>query len=265
MAIEAVIFDWAGTTIDYGNQAPVVALQRTFASFGIEGSNAATQQDLKLDKMSLIHQLLKHDGVRKAALDRFGKISADDIALSLFSAFKRNLLAILPTHAQLKPGVRDLIAYLEANSIPYGTTSGWDADMITDLLPLVAPQGFRPRVNVTVKDTGVDRPDPAMNRLAMAQLGVQHPARTIVFGDTLDDIRAGQAAGANAVGVIEGSGLLGLSKAQWLALPDRDQQALRLQARREYAAAGADLIVNNARDLMRLMQSEASMNQSDAL
>ena len=34
--IEAVIFDWAGTTVDYGCFAPVQAFMEVFKSFGIE-------------------------------------------------------------------------------------------------------------------------------------------------------------------------------------------------------------------------------------
>lgn len=259
MAIEAVIFDWAGTTIDYGSRASLVAFQRTFASFGVTLTEAAIRRNMGMEQLAQVRRLLKDDTVRTAVAAHFGQISTDDLALSIFSALKRTLLAILPTCAKLKPGVGDLIAFLDANAIPYGTTSGGDPDLLSDLLVLAAPQGFRPRVNITVKDTGAGRPDPAMNRLAMAQLGVRHPARALILGDTLDDIRAAQATGANAVGVIEGSSLLALSQTQWQALTDQERQALRLKARREYAAAGADLIVNNARDLIRLMQSEATL------
>lgn len=34
--IEAVIFDWAGTTVDYGCFAPVQAFLEVFKHFGIE-------------------------------------------------------------------------------------------------------------------------------------------------------------------------------------------------------------------------------------
>ena len=33
--IEAVIFDWAGTTVDFGSMAPVQAFIRAFEKFGI--------------------------------------------------------------------------------------------------------------------------------------------------------------------------------------------------------------------------------------
>lgn len=259
MAIEAVIFDWEGTTIDYGGRATLLAFQRTFASFGVKLSESVIRRDMALGDLVHIYRLLKDAAVRDGAAANFGTTSIDDLAVRILAAIKRTRLAILPTSAQLKPGVRELIAYLEANHIPYGTTSSGDPELIPDLLPLVAVQGFRPHVNITTKDVEAGRPEPSMNRLAMAQLGVQHPARTIILGDTLDDIRAAQAAGTNAVGVIEGASLLGLAKDQWLALTNQDRQQLRWKIRREYAAAGADLIVNNARDLVRLMQSEATM------
>ena len=33
--VRAVIFDWAGTTVDFGSRAPVLAFVRTFAEFGV--------------------------------------------------------------------------------------------------------------------------------------------------------------------------------------------------------------------------------------
>ena len=34
MALRAVIFDWAGTMVDFGSRAPVEAFRTLFAEFG---------------------------------------------------------------------------------------------------------------------------------------------------------------------------------------------------------------------------------------
>ena len=34
--LQAVIFDWAGTTVDYGSLAPIRVLQKIFADRGVE-------------------------------------------------------------------------------------------------------------------------------------------------------------------------------------------------------------------------------------
>ena len=40
--IEAVIFDWAGTTVDYGSFAPVQAFIKAFEKFGIKPDRKST-------------------------------------------------------------------------------------------------------------------------------------------------------------------------------------------------------------------------------
>lgn len=44
MKYEGIIFDWAGTTVDYGCMAPVRAFDEAFKSFGIEPYNGRNQK-----------------------------------------------------------------------------------------------------------------------------------------------------------------------------------------------------------------------------
>lgn len=260
MAIEAVIFDWAGTTIDYGSRAPLLAFQQTFARYDIALSDAEIRRDMGLDKRQHIRQLLCDPDVAEAIQAAYPQAQADQLIDVLFAQFKRHLQMILPQTAQLKPGVAELITFLAANHIPYGSTSGYDADMIAQLLPLVNAQGYHPQVNITSEQTqGVGRPDPAMNHLAMQQLGVRDPARVLIVGDTVNDVLAAQNAGANAVGIIEGANLLALSQAQWQALSPSAKAEAKTRVRGQYAAAGADVIVSTASDLIQLIRQEADL------
>ncbi|MCI1984956.1 MAG: phosphonoacetaldehyde hydrolase [Lactobacillus sp.] len=260
MTIEAVIFDWAGTTIDYGSRAPLLAFKRTFADYGVVVSEDAIRKDMGLDKRVHIRKLLGDPDVAAYFQERHQQLATDELVAEIFARFKATLLQILPETATLKPGVASLIAFLTANHIPYGTTSGYDADMLATLLPLVATRGYRPQVNITSEQTnGNGRPDPAMNRLAMLQLGVHDPARVLIVGDTVNDVLAAQNAGANAVGIIEGANLLALSQQEWDALPATAQQQHRQAVRTAYANAGADVIVNSAADLLELIKRECDL------
>lgn len=259
MKTEAVIFNWVGTTIDDGSLAPLMAFQRTFARFGVTLAEHFIRRGMGLDDLAHLRQLLQDEVIRTAAAAYFAQPSTAPLTAQVQELYQRELVALLPTRAQLKPGVSELIAYLDANRIPYGTTSNYDSATIAALLSLVKAQGFQPRVSLTREDADSGLPDPAMDRLAMAQLGVQHPARAMIVGDTFDAIRAAQAAGANAVGVIEGGAALPLGKNEWAALNASERQAVRQQVRRAFASAGADMIVNNAWDLRRLLQSEATV------
>lgn len=48
--IEAVIFDWAGTTVDFGSIAPVQAFLKAFQQFGITPSLDEVRKPMGLPK-----------------------------------------------------------------------------------------------------------------------------------------------------------------------------------------------------------------------
>ena len=45
---DAVIFDWAGTTVDYGCFAPVQAFIEAFREFGVEPTMDETRQPMRM-------------------------------------------------------------------------------------------------------------------------------------------------------------------------------------------------------------------------
>lgn len=44
--MEAVIFDWAGTTVDYGSFAPVQAFIEAFKKFGVTPTHAEVREPM---------------------------------------------------------------------------------------------------------------------------------------------------------------------------------------------------------------------------
>jgi beta-phosphoglucomutase-like phosphatase (HAD superfamily) len=57
--VRAVIFDWAGTTIDFGSLAPVKTLQRVFAEAGIPITEEEARRDMGIAKRDHIAALLR--------------------------------------------------------------------------------------------------------------------------------------------------------------------------------------------------------------
>ena len=57
--LQAVIFDWAGTTVDHGSLAPVRVLQQVFAARGVPISNAQARRDMGLLKRDHIDRILR--------------------------------------------------------------------------------------------------------------------------------------------------------------------------------------------------------------
>ena len=58
MLYQAVIFDWAGTTVDFGSFAPTGVFVETFADFGIEVSIDEARAPMGLPKRAHIEAML---------------------------------------------------------------------------------------------------------------------------------------------------------------------------------------------------------------
>ena len=103
------------------------------------------------------------------------------------------------------PGVPEAIAALRAAGVKVVLTTGFDR-RITD--PLLDALGWGDGVLdgvVCASEVAAGRPAPFMIQRAMELTGVTDPARVIVAGDTVLDVRAGPAAHAGVVvGVLTG-------------------------------------------------------------
>src|SRR3984885_3569704 len=62
---DLVIFDWAGTTGDFGCQAPVIALREAFARRGVVVSDAQARRDMGKAKADHVRALLEDAVVAK--------------------------------------------------------------------------------------------------------------------------------------------------------------------------------------------------------
>ena len=56
--LKAVVFDWAGTTVDYGSRAPMGAFVQVFAHFKVDISIAEARSPMGLPKRDHIKALL---------------------------------------------------------------------------------------------------------------------------------------------------------------------------------------------------------------
>ena len=57
--IKAVIFDWAGTTVDFGCMAPVQAFVEVFKQYGIEPTMEEVRKPMGMLKIDHIRTMLK--------------------------------------------------------------------------------------------------------------------------------------------------------------------------------------------------------------
>src|SRR5215469_8266220 len=98
--VQAVIFDWAGTTVDHGSLAPIRVLQKIFADRGIEISEHEARRDMGLLKKDHIRSLLTNPRVQNAWKNRYQLSPGEDAVEALFAAFIPQQLSCLAECSQ---------------------------------------------------------------------------------------------------------------------------------------------------------------------
>ena len=71
--IKAVIFDWAGTTVDYGCMAPVQAFVEVFKQYGIEPTMEEVRKPMGMLKIDHIRTMLQMERICGLWVEKYGK------------------------------------------------------------------------------------------------------------------------------------------------------------------------------------------------
>jgi hypothetical protein len=71
--VRAVVFDWAGTTVDYGSAAPVEAFVRAFAAHGLDVSEADVRKSMGRAKREHLAAFLALPALAAQWIERHGR------------------------------------------------------------------------------------------------------------------------------------------------------------------------------------------------
>ena len=235
-AIPAVILDWAGTTVDQGCMAPVLALQTVLRRQGIPASTEELRLDMGLPKRDHLRSILSHHGM----------IELTD---ALYPELERELLVQVAARTELIPGVADVVAWLRAEGIAIGTTTGYSRGMMERIIPAAAAQGYAPDTIVTPDEVPAGRPAPFMMYANALRLGVWPLSRLVKVGDTPSDIAEGRNAGAWTIGVALTGNALGLTEPEIQGLSAGDRSACFSAARSAQLTAGAHEVIDGLAEL----------------
>lgn len=252
--IEAVVFDWAGTTIDYGCFAPVQAFVEVFKQAGIEPTMEEVREPMGMLKREHIKTMLGMPRINKLWIEKYGNKPSEADVDSLYHSFESNLMGILERFAEPKPYVLEVVAKLREMGIKIGSTTGYTDEMMSVIVPKAKEAGYEPDAWFSPNSVGnVGRPYPYMIFKNMEALKLTSIENVMKVGDTVSDIKEGKNAGVFTVGVIEGSSEMGMTKAEYEAL-ETEEQAAKIQAvAKTFKAAGADAVILNMKELLHEM------------
>jgi phosphonoacetaldehyde hydrolase len=242
--IEAVIVDWAGTTVDHGCMAPIAAFLEVFRRRGVTVSPAAARGPMGTHKRTHLERLSATPEVVAQWRARFGRApSASDVD-EMFAEFVPLQLAVLPDHAEPVPGCVEAVSALRARGVRIGSTTGFTRAMMDVLAPEAARRGFAPDAIVTADEVRRARPYPDMCLRNVMELGVSSVDACVKVDDTVAGVEEGLRAGMWTVGVVMTGNEVGCTEAELAAMDPGRQERLRAAGYARLQAAGAHAVID---------------------
>lgn len=250
---KASIFDWAGTTIDYGSFAPMGVFIEAFRTFDVTISTAEARGPMGRPKWDHIQALLKDPAIAGRWAARHGKLPANQDVDRVYDVFVPMNEEVVASYATLVPGTKAVMENLRARGMKIGSTTGYTRSIMERVLPLAAAQGYVPDNLVCADDLPEGRPGPLMMYKCFVDLVVYPPTAVIKVDDTAPGIAEGVAAGCVAVGVTLSGNEVGRTPDEVAALPREAVDDLRQSAAAKLRAAGAHHVIDTIADLPALI------------
>ena len=251
--LRAVMLDWAGTTVDHGSLAPVIALQALFEQRGIVLSVEQARRDMGVLKRDHIRAILSQTPIRIQWHDATGHSPSEADVDSLFQQFGPLQMECITRHSRLIGGVAETVQEWQRRGLLIGSTTGYTRAMLDPVMRQAAESGYVPDASVCPDEVSAGRPAPWM-LFRNAELLNVYPAACVKIGDTLSDIEEGLNAGMWTIGLTRSGNMIGLSAEEWEALPAVEKSDRLGGAEHKMLAAGAHFVAEDLADCDSLLE-----------
>lgn len=252
--IEGIIFDWAGTTVDYGCFAPVEAFTEVFNAYGISATMEETRKPMGMLKREHIKTMLKMPRINSLWQEKYHRDFTEEDVDQMNAQFEGKLMGILKNYTDPKPYTLEVIHALRKENLKIGSTTGYTDEMMAIVAPIAKEKGYAPDVWISPTSTNrIGRPYPYMIFENLKRLNILSVNNVLKVGDTVSDILEGKNAGVLTVGVIEGSSELGLTQNEFDDLTPTEKVKAVEKVKNTYYNAGASYIINDLRELLPLI------------
>lgn len=252
--VQAVILDWAGTTVDFGSFAPTAVFVRLFERHGVAITPTHARSGMGLMKKDHLRAILQLPEVRAAWEAVHGAPAGDADVDRLYADFEPLQIDVVADYARPIPGLLETVAFIRSRGWKIGTTTGYTRPMMEVLAQAARAYGYEPDAIVTPSDAPAGRPYPWMCYKLAIELQVYPMAAMVKVGDTLPDIEEGLNAGMWTVGVALTGNMVGLSEAEFAQLSAEEVAALRREVGARFFAAGAHYVIDSIADLPPVLE-----------
>ncbi len=243
MGIRGIIFDWAGTTVDYGCIAPAIAFVEVFKKRNIKISIEEAREPMGLAKKDHVRVLIEFDNVKLQWYKIFGHYPDETDVENIYADLEPSLASMVTKYSVPVPGIIELVKVLRKRDIKIGTTTGYTNSMMENVIQVAKELGFEPDCVVNSSDVNEGRPKPWMAFLNAIRLGIYPPSSIIKIGDTVADIKEGINAGMWTIGVTKSGNEVGFSLDEIKTVDKQILDSKMGKARQKLLDAGAHFVI----------------------
>ena len=256
--IQMAVFDWAGTTVDYGSSAPADVFQKVFQDVGIHFTPEEINGPMGTEKKKHIRSLLQTETGTSQWKKTHGRDWTEADVDALYETFEHELFRVVASYSNPLAGVVETIGLLRGQGLKIGSTTGYTSEMMEHVIPTAKAQGYEADCVITPDQVGSGRPGPFMLFECMRRLNVYPPCTVVKVGDTAVDMLEGKNAGAFSIGVLTGSSAVGLTEEEYKKASAEEIDQRKKAAEKLYFENGADLVIDSILDLPEAI---AKLNQ----
>lgn len=265
-SLEAVIFDWAGTIVDFGSFAPTQIFVDAFSkAYGFELSLEEARRPMGLGKWKHIEALGQDPDVGPRWAAQFGRAMTDKDVSHIYETFIPLQVERVGAHSELVPGALAVVQGLRSQGIKIGSTTGYPREVMQRLMVLAAEKGYQPDCTVCSDDlTAGARPGPWMALACVQNLAIGSVAHCVKVDDTVPGIAEGLNAGMWTVGLTLSGSPAGWTLAEFEQADEASRQAVRDRVAPAFEAAGAHFVIDTVADLpfvLKAIEQRLSMGQ----
>lgn len=248
--LQAVIFDWAGTTLDYGCVAPTLVFVEIFDQAGVPITMEEARGPMGTHKRFHLKQLLEMERIKEAWQTKYNRAPTETDIDNLFDNFIPIQLDCLSKYATLIPGTKETIDALRNRHYKIGSTTGYLKNMTEIIAKEAEKQGYQPDTIVCADDVSQGRPYPYMCLQNMINLEITDRVACVKVDDTVPGVHEGLSAGMWTIGLAMSGNEVGLSLDEFNALPEFDKASKRTRAYTSMHHSGAHYVVDSIADIL---------------
>lgn len=249
--IQAVIFDWAGTIVDFGSFAPTSIFVEAFRQgFNFDIELAEAREPMGLGKWDHIRAVGQLPSVDRRWNAQFNRSMNDDDVDAIYAAFMPLQKAKVADHAEPILNAIDVVEDLKSQGIKIGSCSGYPRQVMDILIPVAADYGYKPDCVVATDDLPHGgRPAAFMALKNVIDLGATNVAACVKVDDAAPGLDEGHNAGMWTVGLLLSGNEAGLTYQEYLDADEASLSTARERARQKLALSKPHYLIDTIADL----------------